>query len=97
MYRQAIEARKGRYPRALYSLGVALRDSGRPLEAKEAYRQAISTSGGKHAPAHYMLGLLVMAEGDDEAAAALCRYRHLSLRDCYGLPGNDLWSERWHL
>ncbi|MBC7931797.1 MAG: tetratricopeptide repeat protein [Rubrivivax sp.] len=86
MYRKAVEAKKGIYPKASYALGIALKDAGRPREAKEAYREAIAASSGEHAAAHYMLGLLVAGEGDNEQAAAL--FREAIARSGDGFPAS---------
>src|SRR5687767_9694455 len=54
-YQQAIETRKGRYPRASYALGVALEDKGKLLEAEAAYKQSLFASGGDYPLANFRL------------------------------------------
>jgi tetratricopeptide (TPR) repeat protein len=78
MYRRAVEASGGQYPKALYALGVALEDTKRWAEAREAYRQTLVASGGVYreaqlALAHYRLGLLALREGDYTSAENLFR------------------------
>ncbi|MCA1613959.1 MAG: tetratricopeptide repeat protein [Acidobacteria bacterium] len=62
------------YRRAAEALGVALEDSGRWAEAREAYGRVEAAARGRHAPALYRLGLLAAREGDYDAAATLFRH-----------------------
>jgi tetratricopeptide (TPR) repeat protein len=70
MYKEADAARSGRYPQALYALGVAFEELEHHDEAKAAYRNAVAHSAGRErALAHFRLGLLLANESDYGEAA----------------------------
>jgi tetratricopeptide (TPR) repeat protein len=68
-FRQALNVKQGRYPKAALALGVALQDQAKVAEAKAAYLQSLNASHGEYALAHYALGLLLANENDFAGAA----------------------------
>jgi tetratricopeptide (TPR) repeat protein len=71
-YKRAINERQGKYPRASYALGVALEDSGRLAQAKQAYEQTLRFDDN-YSPANFHLGVIASNRGDVETAARLFR------------------------
>ena len=90
-YKKAIAVRSGRYPKAWYSLAVALEDEGRTAEASEAYREVLNFRDAVYvAAAHYRLGLLAALAGDDVAATKLFTQAIVSSNDLFPASHNNL-------
>jgi tetratricopeptide (TPR) repeat protein len=72
-FREAIKIRAGRYPKASYALGLALRELGRWTEAREAFTLTAQQAGERQTEALMELGIILARDGDYQAAISRLR------------------------